>query len=56
MKGGKTVNVAENILDRNFNPAKPNERWVSDITYARTYEGFLYVATVIDLYSRRVIG
>ncbi len=56
MKGGKTSHIADNLLERNFNPDKPNERWVSDITYVRTYEGFLYVATVIDLFSRRVVG
>lgn len=56
MKGGKTANVADNILDRDFSPAKPNKRWGSDITYVRTYEGFFYVATVLDLFSRRVIG
>lgn len=36
IKGGRTANVADNILDRDFNPAKPNKRWVSDITYVRT--------------------
>lgn len=41
MKGGKTATVADNILERNFNPAKLNKRWVSDITYVRAYEGFL---------------
>lgn len=56
MKDGKTANVADNILDRDFNPAQPNKSWVSDITYVRTYEGFLYVATVLDLFSRRVVG
>ncbi len=56
IKGGKTATVAENILERNFNPTKPNERWVSDITYVRTYEGFLYVAMVLDLFSRRIVG
>jgi len=53
VKGGKTASIADNILDRNFNPDMPNKFWVSDITYVRTYEGFLYVATVIDLFSRR---
>jgi len=53
MKGGKTATVADNVLERNFNPEKPNERWVSDITYVRTYECFLYVAMVLDLFSRR---
>ncbi len=56
MKGGKTATIAKNILERNFNPTKPNERWVSDITYVRTYEGFLYVAMVLDLFSRRIVG
>ena len=56
IKGSKPSNVADNILERNFNPSQPNQVWVSDITYVRTYEGFLYVATVLDLFSRRVIG
>jgi len=56
IKGGKTSTIADNILERNFNPTKPNERWVSDITYVRTYEGFLYVAMVLDLFSRRIVG
>ena len=34
----------------------PDQAWVSDITYVRTYEGFLYVATVLDLFSRRIVG
>jgi len=48
--------VAENILNREFNVTKPNEKWVSDITYVWTNEGWLYVASVLDLFSRRVIG
>lgn len=56
MQGEKTANVADNILDRNFSLAQPNKAWVSDITYVRTYEGFLYVATVIDLFSRWIVG
>ena len=56
IKGGKTAKVADNILDRNFDPDAPNKFWVSDITYVRTYEGFLYVATVIDLFSRKIVG
>ena len=56
INGGKAATIAENILERNFNPTKPNERWVSDITYVRTYEGFLYVAMVLDLFSRRIVG
>ncbi len=56
IKGGKAATVAENILEQNFNPTNPNERWVSDITYVRTYEGFLYVAMVLDLFSRYIVG
>jgi len=56
MKGGKTAHVAGNVLDRNFNPETPNKSWVSDITYVQTYEGFLYVATVLDLFSRKIVG
>ncbi len=48
--------VAENLLDRNFNPSGPNQCWVSDITYIYTKEGWLYLAAVMDLYSRRLIG
>ena len=56
IKGGKLASVAENRLDRNFSPDAPNRAWVSDITYVRTYEGFLYLATVLDLFSRRIVG
>jgi len=45
-----------NILNREFNRQRPNEVWTSDITYIRTAEGWLYLATVIDIYSRKVIG
>ena len=56
IKGGSSGKVAANLLNREFNPDAPNKSWVSDITYVRTYEGFLYVATVLDLFSRRIIG
>ena len=56
IKDGKLASVADNVLDRNFNPEIPNQAWVSDITYVRTHEGFLYVATVLDLFSRRIVG
>ena len=56
MKGGKIGSIADNVLERNFSPEKPNQAWVSDITYVRTHEGFLYVATVLDLFSRRIVG
>ena len=55
-KDGKPARVADNLLNREFNPDKPNKAWVSDITYVRTYEGFLYVATVLDLFSRKIVG
>lgn len=48
--------VAENILNRQFNPAKPNQAWTSDITYIHTRSGWLYLAVVMDLYSRKIIG
>ncbi|KHN49327.1 IS3 family transposase [Pectobacterium fontis] len=48
--------VAPNLLNRAFNPSAANIAWASDITYIRTGEGWLYLATVIDLYSRRIIG
>ena len=48
--------VAENILDRNFNVTKLNKVWASDITYVGTEEGWLYVAVVMDLCNREVIG
>ncbi|MGC3821010.1 IS3 family transposase [Acinetobacter sp. G11] len=48
--------VVANTLDRQFNPAQPNQLWVTDITYIRTHEGWLYLAVVIDLFSRLVVG
>jgi putative transposase len=48
--------VAENVLDRQFDPSEANETWVADITYIPTREGWLYLAAVEDLYSRRVVG
>lgn len=48
--------IAENILARQFNPASPNTAFVSDITYIRTGTGWLYLAIVLDLYSRKVVG
>jgi transposase InsO family protein len=51
-----TFDVAPNILDRNFSAASPNQAWVGDITYVWTREGWLYLAVLIDLHSRRVVG
>ena len=48
--------VFDNILARNFDVSKPDTAWVSDITYVWTQEGWLYLAVVIDLYSRKVVG
>jgi len=48
--------VAENILNRQFEPAAPNRAWVADITYIRTRAGWLYLAAVLDLYSRKIVG
>ena len=48
--------VSPNLLERQFKVAAPNQVWVGDITYIRTSEGWLYLATVIDLYSRAVVG
>ena len=48
--------VAPNLLDQNFDVANRDEVWCSDITYLRTAEGWLYLAAVIDLYSRRIVG
>jgi putative transposase len=48
--------IAPNILDRQFHAAHPNRKWIADFTYVWTAEGWLYVAAVIDLFSRRVVG
>jgi putative transposase len=48
--------VAENLLDRQFDPSAANEVWLADITYIPTREGWLYLAAVEDLYSRKVVG
>ncbi|RKH15839.1 IS3 family transposase [Corallococcus praedator] len=48
--------VAPNVLARDFNPPKSNQAWVTDITYVPTREGWVYLAVVLDLFSRRIIG
>lgn len=48
--------VTSNILGQQFKPIKPNVAWASDITYIKTNEGWLYLATVIELYNRKIIG
>jgi transposase InsO family protein len=48
--------VADNIVNRHFNPQGPNQVWTADITYIPTQEGWLYLAAVEDLYSRKIVG
>lgn len=48
--------IYPNLLNRNFNPTQPNRAWVTDITYIWTMEGWLYLATVMDLFSRKIVG
>jgi putative transposase len=52
----QTTAVASNVLDRSFEAVAPNRKWIADFTYIWTAEGWLYVAAVIDLFSRRVVG
>jgi len=54
--GGKPSIVVDNTLNRQFDVDAPDRFWVTDITYIKTQEGFSYLAVVIDLYSRRVVG
>ncbi|WP_435528344.1 IS3 family transposase [Escherichia coli] len=53
---GEASIMSPNRLQRQFNPDAPDERWVTDITYIRTHEGWLYLAVVVDLFSRKIIG
>ncbi|PCJ19463.1 MAG: IS3 family transposase [SAR86 cluster bacterium] len=52
----KSRHPAKNILDRKFSADRPNEKWVADVTYIPTREGWLFLATVLDLYSRKIVG
>lgn len=54
--GGRPAVVAPNHLQRQFDVTTPNTVWVTDITYIRTHEGWLYLAAVLDLFSRQVVG
>jgi putative transposase len=53
---GKPHIAAPNHLDQQFDVLEPNETWVTDITYIRTHEGWLYLAVVLDLFSRQIVG
>ena len=53
---GKPIKLIPNLVNRNFEVSKPNRVWVSDITYIRTWEGWLYLAIVMDLFSRKIVG
>jgi putative transposase len=53
---GRPAIVAPNQLEQHFDVEAPNQAWVTDITYIRTHEGWLYLAVVLDLFSRQVIG
>jgi transposase InsO family protein len=48
--------LAPNVLDRTFEASAPTRKWIADFTYVWTAEGWLYLAAVIDLFSRRVVG
>jgi len=50
------LGFADNVLHRRFNPPRPNQAWVSDMTYVKTDRGWLYLAAVMDLHSRKIIG
>jgi putative transposase len=55
-KSNHTHGIAENVLAREFKAEKPNQKWVTDITYIPTLQGWLYLAVVLDLFSRMIVG
>jgi putative transposase len=55
-KRNRTHPVAPNLLQRDFVAQQPDQKWLADITYISTWEGWLYLATILDMYSRRIIG
>ena len=56
ISGGKDSHRAADLLDRDFTASAPNHKWVTDFTYARTWSGFVYVAFVVDCFSRAIVG
>jgi putative transposase len=55
-KVNPALSVAKNLLNQDFSAQRPNEKWVSDLTYIKTREGWLYLAVILDLFSRRIVG
>jgi putative transposase len=53
---GGPPGMVEDVVNRDFSPAAPNKVWVTDITYIRTYDGWIFLAVIVDLYSRQVVG
>ena len=53
---GKSMRPVPDLVDRDFRVSRPNELWVSDLTYVATWRGFVYVAFVIDAFARRIVG
>lgn len=53
---GRPAIVTPNLLQREFTVARPNQAWVTDITYIRTWQGWLFLAVVMDLYARNIVG
>lgn len=51
-----SYNVADNLLNRDFEADRPNQKWVADITYIPTQQGWLYLAAVLDLFGRKLVG
>ena len=56
MDSNHTSNIAPNLLDQDFTADGPNQKWAGDLSYIWTSEGWLYLAVILDLYSRQVIG
>jgi putative transposase len=56
VNAGKPSVLVPNLLQRQFTVTQPNKAWVTDITYLRTWEGWLYLAVVMDLFSRKIVG